>query len=85
MRDTRRGELRTASIGKKKEVDLPSKTGNNRTVLSIESGRPGNGYKPVPTTLHHQLQKSPTEIDRLLQHHISAISAVKLDLFLDDG
>jgi hypothetical protein len=39
----------------------------------------------VPATSHHQLQESATEIDRLLQHHISTIRAVKLDLFLDDG
>jgi len=46
---------------------------------------PGDGYKPAPTTLHHQLQESPTEINRLLQHHISAIGPVELDLLLDDG
>jgi len=70
--------------GRKKKFVCRAKYRDNRTVLSIASGHLEDGYKP-PTALHHQLQESPTEVDRLLQHHISAISAVKLDLFLDDG
>jgi hypothetical protein len=37
------------------------------------------------SSLHHQLQERPTEINRLLQHQIGAIRAVELDLLLDDG
>jgi hypothetical protein len=71
--------------GRKKKFVCRAKYGDNRTAHSIATGNLWDGYKPARTTLHHQLQKSPTEIDRLLHHHISAISAVKLDLLLDDG
>jgi hypothetical protein len=85
LRDTRCGELRTALIGKKKEVDLPSREQQQSNRAFIAFGHPRNGYKPAPVTLHHQLQKSPAKIHRLLQHHIGAIGAVELDLLLDNG
>jgi len=85
MRDTHCHELVVASIRKKEDVNLPRKYSDDRTEAPIASGHSGDGYRLAPTTLHHQLQESPTEIDRLLQHHISAIGAIKLDLLLDDG
>jgi hypothetical protein len=71
--------------GRKKKVVCRAKYVDNETVHFIASCHPGGGDRPAPTALHHQLQESATEINRLLQHHISAISAVKLDLLLDDG
>jgi hypothetical protein len=71
--------------GRKKKVVCRAKYVDNETVHSIASCRPGDRDRPAPTVLHHQLQERTTKIHRLLQHQIGAISAVKLDLLLDNG
>jgi hypothetical protein len=74
-----------ASIRRKEEVRLPSKARRQSNRAFYQIRPPGDGYKPASKVLHHQLQERPTEIHRLLQHQIGAISAIELDLLLDDG
>ena len=87
LRDDRCEELGVASIRKKEVVRSPREVRRQSIGAFYRIRRPWAVYagSQVPTVLHHQLQERATEINRLLQHHVGAISAIKLDLLLDDG